>query len=123
MLMHNIRGWWFLVIGGVGRAIVAGVVVAAVMFEAWPFRTESPAAAARACVVGVGAVATAVYWGLKGLGNGIQDWTQYPVELWVGTTALVHVAVSTLLYVGIWDRWPMPKPGAAEPQTVGREGS
>jgi hypothetical protein len=66
-------------------------------------------------------VATGVYWGLKGLGNGIQDWTQYPVELWVGTTALIHVAAATLLYVGIWDRWPVPKPEAVPPATSARE--
>jgi hypothetical protein len=116
MALHNILGWSVPVIGGVGGAIVAGVVLASLLFEAWPFRSESPAGAALGLVVTVGAVATAVYWGLKALGNGIQEWTQYPVELWVGTTALVHVAAATLLYVGIWDRWPLPKAGAAPPQ-------
>jgi hypothetical protein len=115
MFLHNVLGWSIPVIGGVGGSIVAGVVLATLMFEAWPFRSESPAAAALGLVVAVGAVALAVFWGLKALGNGIQDWTQYPVELWVGTTALVHVAVATLFYVGIWDRWPMPKPGTAQP--------
>jgi hypothetical protein len=115
LAMHNIFGWSIPVIGGVGGSIVAGVVLAALLFETWPFRLESPAAAALGLVVTVGAVATGAYWGLKGLGNGIQDWTQYPVELWVGTTALIHVAAATLLYVGIWDRWPVPKPEAAPP--------
>jgi hypothetical protein len=107
------------------------VIVAAIIqrFFGWPFRLESPAAAALGLVVTVGAVATGAYWGLKGLGNGIQDWTQYPVELWVGTTALVHVAAATLLYVGIWDRWPVPKPEAApevrvpEPEQLSARGN
>jgi len=116
MFLHNVLGWSIPVIGGVGGSIVAGVVLATLLFEAWPFRSESPAAGALGLVVAVGAVALAVFWGLKALGNGIQDWNQgYPVELWVGTTALVHVAAATLLYVGIWDRWPMPKPGTATP--------
>jgi hypothetical protein len=115
LAMHNIFGWSIPVIGGVGGSIVAGVVLTTLLFEAWPFRSESPAAAALGLVVAVGAAATGVYWGLNGLGNGIQDWTQYPVELWVGTTALVHVAAATLLYVGIWDRWPLPKAGASTP--------
>jgi hypothetical protein len=115
MTMRNIFGWSIPVIGGVGGSIVAGVVLAALLFEAWPFRSESPAAAALGLVVTVGVTATAVYWGLKALGNEIQGWSQYPVELWVGTTALVHVAAATLLHVGIWDRWPLPRPAPAEP--------
>jgi hypothetical protein len=61
---------------------------------------------------GIGArhcrVAGAVYWGLKALGNAGQDWTQYPVELWVGTTVL-QVAAAGIIYVLIWDRWPLPR--------------
>jgi hypothetical protein len=63
--------------------------------------------------VTVAAVAAGVYWGLKALGNGIDDWTQYPVELWVGTTALVQAAAAGILYVLIWDRWPLPRRDAS----------
>src|SRR6266550_2125850 len=80
MFLHNVLGWSIPVIGGVGGSIVAGVVLAALLFEAWPFRSESPAAGALGLLVAVGAVALAVFWGLKALGNGIQDWNQgYPV--------------------------------------------
>ena len=109
LLMHDLFKWSIPVIGGVGGSLVAGVVIAALVFEAWPFRSESPALAAFGLTVAVAAVAGAVYWGLKALGNGIDDWTQYPVELWVGTTALVQVAAAGILYVGIWDRWPLPR--------------
>lgn len=109
LLMHDLFKWSIPVIGGVGGSLVAGVVVAALVFEAWPFRSESPALAAFGVTVTVAAVAAAVYWGLKALGNGIDDWTQYPVELWVGTTALVQVAAAGILYVLVWDRWPLPR--------------
>src|SRR6266550_2593915 len=80
MFLHNVLGWSIPVIGGVGGSIVAGVVLATLLFEAWPFRSESPAAGALGLLVAVGAVALAVFWGLKALGNGIQDWNQgYPV--------------------------------------------
>ena len=94
LLMHDLFKWSIPVIGAVGGSLVAGVVVAALVFEAWPFRTESPALAAFGLAIGVAAVSGAVYWGLKALGNAGQDWTQYPVELWVATTALVQVATA-----------------------------
>lgn len=109
LMMHDLFKWSIPVIGGVGGSIVAGVVVAALVFEAWPFAAESPGLAAFGLTVGVATVAGAVYWGLKALGNGIDDWTQYPVELWVGTTALVQAAAAGILYVVIWDRWPLPR--------------
>jgi len=109
LLMHDLFKWSIPVIGGVGGSVVAGVVVAALVFEGWPFRSESPGVAAFGLAVGVAAATGAVYWGLKALGNAGQDWTQYPVELWVGTTALVQVAAAGILYVLIWDRWPLPR--------------
>jgi hypothetical protein len=113
LAMHDLFGWPIPVIGGVGGSVVAGVVVAALIFEGWPFRSETPALAGFGLAVAVAAVAAGVYWGLKALGNGIDDWTQYPVELWVGTTALVQAAAAGILYVLIWDRWPLPRRDAS----------
>jgi len=109
LLMHDLFKWSIPVIGAVGGSLVAGVIVASLLFEAWPFSTESPAAAGFGVAVTTAAVAAAVYWGLKALGNAGQDWTQYPVELWVGTTALVQVAAAGILYAIVWDRWPLPR--------------
>ena len=115
--MHDLLHWQIATIGAVGGSIVAGVVLVGLLFDGWPFKAETPAAARLGLTVTTATVAAGVYWGLKALGNAGQDWTQYPVQLWVATTALIATAVAVILYVAVWDRWPLPK--ASEPTPEG----
>lgn len=112
MLLHEVAGWSSPLIAGSGGALVASVVLLAFIFEGWPFLEEAPGAARLCLVVAAGTVAVALYWGLKALGNGTETWDQYPVELWVGGTALLHIAGVAILFQAVWGRWPLAPPAA-----------
>ena len=122
LAMHDMLGWEIPTIGAVGGSLVAGVVIVALLFDGWSHRTEAPGAARLGLLVSIAAVAAIVSWGLKALGNAADDWTQYPVELWVATTALVTTAVAVILYVIIWDRWPLPASTERNPEAPGPAG-
>jgi hypothetical protein len=113
---HDLLHWSIPTIGAVGGSMVAAITLVALLFGGWPYASEEPAGARLGLLATAVTVAAVLYWGLKWLGNLGQDWTQYPVELWVATTALITTAPMVILYVAIWNRWPLPDPSESNPE-------
>jgi hypothetical protein len=105
-------GWSVEAVSGAGGCAVGATLVAAMLFEAWPFHGES----AQGTRVGLAVVGTALafvlYYGLRALGATTGTWDVAPLQLWVAVSGLNYVAAVVILHYAVWGRWPLPPPSA-----------
>lgn len=116
-----IGGWllwlvWSAALGGADTAvptisatagvIVAGTLVSALLFEAWPARLSGPRTPLL-LVVTSGAVAAALYFALMAIGH-TATWTKAPVDLWVSISGLNFIGAVVILHAVLWRRSPIP---------------
>ena len=94
--------------------VIAASLVAALIFEGWPARrlqaTPARDGALLATIAGFAAVLFIV---LKALGDARTTWPPAdPVYLWMTVCALNFVAAGSILWYGVWRRWPVAAPAA-----------
>ena len=99
--------------------VIAASLVAALILEGWPARLLTSAPARDGALLATIAVLAAVLFiVLKVLGNAGTTWPPTnPVYLWMTVCALNFVAAGSILWYGVFRRWPVappaPRPGEA----------
>ncbi len=90
-----------------GVTIAASIIVALV-FEAWPARMVTSDGGRIIALLGTIAVLAAVLFiVLKAIGDARGTWTAAnPVYLWMTVCALNFLAAGSILWYGVWGRWP-----------------
>jgi hypothetical protein len=103
-------------------ALIAASLLAALIFEAWPSRLLAPGAGRDAALLAtIGLLGFAVFILLKLIGDSRGDWTPAnPVYLWMTVCALNFVAAGSILWYGVWRRWPVAAPSAPPPAEASR---
>ena len=96
-------------------ALIAASLLAALIFEAWPSRLLAPGAGRDAALLAtIGTLGFAVFVLLKLIGDGRGGWTPAnPVYLWMTVCALNFLAAGSILWYGVWRRWPVAAPTPA----------
>jgi hypothetical protein len=98
--------------------IIAASLVATLIFEGWPARRLGATAARDGVLLAtIALLAAGLFIALKALGDARTTWPPAdPVYLWMTVCALNFVAAGSILWYGVWRRWPVAAPGApAEP--------
>ena len=92
--------------------VIAASLVAALILEAWPARLLTSAPARDGALLATIAVLAAVLFiALKVLGNAGTTWPPTnPVYLWMTVCALNFVAAGSILWYGVFRRWPVAPP-------------
>lgn len=103
-------GWTVEAISAAGGCTIGATLIAAMLFETWPFQGESPQATRVGLAVVGTAVAFALYYGLRALGATTGTWEAAPLQLWVAVAGLDYVAAVVILHYAVWGRWPLPPP-------------
>jgi hypothetical protein len=103
-------------------ALIAASLLAALIFEAWPSRLVAPGASRDAALLAtIGVVGFALFIALKLIGDSRGGWTPTnPVYLWMTVCALNFVAAGSILWYGVWRRWPVAAPTPAPVNEAGR---
>jgi hypothetical protein len=93
-------------------SVIAASLVAAIVFEGWPARlAATPGVAAAAMLATVAVVAAALYVALEAIGEARASWTPAnPVELWMTVCTLNFIGAGSILWYGVWQRWPAAPP-------------
>jgi hypothetical protein len=115
-----IGGWllwlvWSEALGGADQAVptisaiagvtVAGTLISALLFEAWPARlsgTRTPSL----LVITSGVLAAVLYVVLMAIGD-TATWTKAPVDLWVSIAGLNFIGAVVILHAVLWRRSPI----------------
>jgi hypothetical protein len=99
-------------------AVIAASLVATLILEGWPSRRlQSAGARDGALLATIALLATVLFIVLKALGDARTNWPPAdPVYLWMTVCALNFVAAGSILWYGVWRRWPVgtPAPAAVE---------
>jgi len=90
-------------------AIVAGTLVAGLLFEGWPARLISnPALSRLALLATAGVIAVAAGFALRAISL-TATWTPTePGQQWVTTVALNFIGAFVIVHVAVFRRWPVP---------------
>jgi hypothetical protein len=96
-------------------AVIAASLIAALIFEGWPARRLQRAVARDGVLLATIALLAAVLFiVLKALGDARTNWPAAdPVYLWITVCALNFVAAGSILWYGVWRRWPVAAPAPA----------
>lgn len=99
-------------------AVIAASLVAALIFEGWPARRLHGAVARDGALLAtIALLAAALFIVLKALGDARTSWPPAdPVYLWITVCALNFVAAGSILWYGVWRRWPVAAPAPAPGQ-------
>jgi hypothetical protein len=92
--------------------VIAASLVAALILEGWPSRlAHAPAARDGALVLTIAVLAAAIFIVLKALGDAGTTWPPTnPVYLWMTVCALNFIAAGSILWYGVFRRWPVAPP-------------
>jgi hypothetical protein len=92
--------------------VIAASLVAALILEGWPARLlTSVAARDGALLITIAVLAAAMFIVLKVLGDAGTTWPPTnPVYLWMTVCALNFVAAGSILWYGVFRRWPLAPP-------------
>ncbi|MFJ8921887.1 hypothetical protein B046DRAFT_04592 [Streptomyces sp. LamerLS-316] len=103
--------------------VIAAILLAAMLFEAWPWTRLTPLPG-RFGVLGTSlAVAALLFWALSSYANTV-DWGQVPMPDWIAYSALNVISLGIILHVAIWKRWPvLADTGPQSPSDTSRPGS
>jgi hypothetical protein len=93
-------GWPAMTLSACG---IAAGLLSGMLFESWPWTKLSPRLGAVAAVVVLSGL---LYWALSSLRPAL---THATLDEWVAIAALNGTAVSVILHVAIWRRWPVTK--------------
>ncbi|MGH3804698.1 MAG: hypothetical protein ACRDTD_32065, partial [Pseudonocardiaceae bacterium] len=115
LLLHDAFDWDIPKISAIGGCVAAAVLLQAMLFETWPYRGPSAVANRVGLVVSSAVVVIVLYWGLRGIGNATEEWTEYPVELWVAGVGLNLMAALVIIHYAMWGRWPFRPPAPPAP--------
>jgi hypothetical protein len=110
LLLHNLFKWPVPTIIGAGGVVTVGVTVSAMAFEDYPFHHERPGLARLGLVMNVLGMAFLAFFVLRVIGQQVTTFNIYPVELWVGVSALLWITPMVIYLYAIWGRWPLPAP-------------
>lgn len=110
VLLANGLAWDGPTIAAVGGCVIAGVLIAAMLFETWPFQAAAPSTKRLGLAIVVAAVAFVLFVGLRAIGTTFGTWDIAPVELWVGVSGLNYIAAVVILHYAVWGRWPLRPP-------------
>ncbi|TAM82285.1 MAG: hypothetical protein EPN43_13820 [Jatrophihabitans sp.] len=103
-------GWDIPTIAAVGGCVSAAVLLQAMLFETWPFRGPNPTANRIGLLVSAAVLTVVLYYALRAVGNAVQVWNEYPMNLWVAGGALDLIATFVIVHYAIWGRWPFGPP-------------
>jgi hypothetical protein len=92
--------------------VIAASLVAALILEGWPARlAKTSAARDGALLATIALLAAAMFIVLKALGDAGTTWPpSNPVYLWMTVCALNFVAAGSILWYGVFRRWPVAPP-------------
>jgi hypothetical protein len=92
--------------------VIAASLVAALILEGWPARlAQTPAARDGALLATIAVLAAAMFVVLEALGDAGTTWPPTnPVYLWMTVCALNFVAAGSILWYGVFRRWPVAPP-------------
>jgi hypothetical protein len=95
-------------------SVIAASIVAALIFETYPSRLLAAGPARDAGLLAtVGVIALAMFVALKAIGDANTTWTpSNPVYLWMTVCTLNFLAAGSILWYGVWHRWPVAPPAA-----------
>jgi hypothetical protein len=110
LLLVNLLKWPIPTIIGACGVVAVGVNVTAMVFEDYPFHHERPGLARLGLVMNVLGMAFLSFFVLRAIGNAATTFKAFPVELWVGISALNFIAPMVIFLYAIWGRWPLPAP-------------
>jgi hypothetical protein len=96
-------------------AVIAASLIAALIFEGWPARRLQRAVARDGVrLATIALLAAVLFIVLKALGDARTNWPAAdPVYLWITVCALNFVAAGSILWYGVWRRWPVAAPAPA----------
>jgi hypothetical protein len=99
-------------------SLIAAAIMAALIFEGWPSRLVAAGSARDASLLATVAVLAAIMFaGLKAIGDGATTWPpSNPVYLWMTVCTLNFLAAGSILWFGIWRRWPVATPAQPAPR-------
>lgn len=86
--------------------VIAAILLAAMLFEAWPWTRLSPLPGRFGVLCTSFAVAALMFWALGSYANTV-DWGQVPMPDWIAYSALNAISLGIILHVAIWKRWPV----------------
>jgi len=104
-------------------ATIAASIIAALVFEGWPARLAgSPGAVAVGMLTTIAVLAAVLFIVLKAIGDARATWNPAnPVYLWMTVCTLNFLAAGSILWYGVWRRWPCAP--VAAPRAGGQEHS
>ena len=116
--------WWILNSGlGLSSAqvseaagvIVAGTLIAGLLFEGWPARAVGNPAVSRLALLGTAAaVAVIAGFALRAISL-TTTWTGSPPQLWVAVMGLNFIGAFVIVQVAVFRRWPLPTADPDQP--------
>lgn len=110
LLLFRVLDWTIPTISAVGGCVAAAVLLQAMLFETWPFRGPNASANRLGLLVSAAVLTVVLFYVLKSIGNAADEWSEYPVELWVAGVGLNLIATFVILHYTIWGRWPFAAP-------------
>jgi hypothetical protein len=99
-------------IAAVCGTVIAASLVATLILEGWPSRlAHAPAARDGALLLTIAVLAAIMFIVLKALGDAGTTWQPTnPVYLWMTVCALNFIAAGSILWYGVFRRWPVAPP-------------
>jgi hypothetical protein len=120
----GLLSWWALHTAGgltspqvsaLAGVIVAGTLVAGLLFEGWPARAVRNPGMSRLALLGTaGLVAVIAGLGLRGISLA-GTWSGDPPQLWVAVVGLNFIGAFVIIHVVAFRRWPLPAADPAQP--------
>ena len=107
-LLLNTAGLDVPEIAAICGSTIAASIIVALVFEAWPARlARSDGGIVAGILASIAALAIVMYVVLRAIGNARATWTPAnPVDLWVTVCTLNFLAAGSILWYGVWRRWP-----------------
>jgi len=95
-------------------SVIAASIIAGLIFEVWPARLLAAGPARDAGLLAtIGAMAVAMFVVLKAIGDANSTWPpSSPIYLWMTVCTLNFLAAGSILWYGVWRRWPVAAPAA-----------
>jgi hypothetical protein len=101
-------------------ALIAGSLIATLVFETWPSRLlQGWAARDGGLLATIAVIAAVAFIVLKAIGDNTVWPPQNPVYLWMTVCELNFLAAGSILWYGVWRRWPVAQPTPPAPPVGG----
>ena len=114
-VLHGAGGLASPQVSAAAGVIVAGTLVAGLLFEGWPARVvRNPGLSRLALLVTAGLIAVIAGLVLRAISLA-GTWSGDPPQLWVAVMGLNFIGAFVIIHVAVFRRWPLPAADPAEP--------